>query len=91
MLFVDLPKANSFYRDGSGVGTLIEKLLFVDLSKANSFYRDGSGVGTLIEKLLFVDLSKAKAFYRDGPVSGWGRHIALETAFCRFVKGQGIL
>ena len=49
------------------------------------------GEGTLIEKLLFVDLSKAKAFYRDGPVSGWGRHIALETAFCRFVKGQVIL
>ena len=66
-------------------------MLFVDLSKANSFYRDGSGVGTLIEKLLFVDLSKAKSFYRDGPVPGWGRHIALETAFCRSAKGQIIL
>ena len=60
MLFVDLSKANSFYRDGSGVGTLIEKLLFVDLSKANSFYRDGSGVGTLIEQLLFVDCQRPR-------------------------------
>ena len=49
------------------------------------------GEGTLLQKLLFVDLSKAEEFYRDGPVSGWGRHIASETAFCRFVKGQGIL
>ena len=31
--------------------------------------------------MLFVDLPKAMEFYRDGPVSGWGRHIALETAF----------
>ena len=41
---------------------------------------------TFLEKLLFVDLSKAKSFYRDGPVSGWGKHIALETAFCRSIK-----
>ena len=51
MLFVDLSKAKSFYRDGSGVGTLIENLLFVDLSKAKAFYRDGpvSGWGRHID------------------------------------------
>ena len=45
LLFVDLSKAKSFYRDGRlsgwGIGTLLEKRLFVDLPKAKKFYRDG--------------------------------------------------